>query len=222
MTQNSGPEDGHDNILIKRKSFKTSRFKNRESLKPGTRKSDNGLIIGAVVFWKVLILIVDREKTYGVMEKLLNLKDIFGWSCLGWACRIGNLTVIKKLLFQGVDWTKDFNPKGRTVLHPLSVFGHAHIVEYFIKLDSEHQEPFRVPKATDNFGMTCLHRACFSGQTQVVQVILKAVPELNFELFMVSTVLRLFLNLHSKKEKNLNLYWKINSTYRIWMSTKWR
>ena len=118
------------------------------------------------------------------MEKLLSHKDIFGWSCLRWACRIGNLTVIKKLLFQGVDWTNDLDPERRTILHSLSVFGHAHIVEYFIKLDSKHQEPFRITKATDNFGMTCLHRACFFGRTQVVKVILKAVPELNFELFL--------------------------------------
>ena len=127
---------------------------------------------------------MEREKTHGDLEKLLSHKDIFGWSCLRWACRIGNLTVIKKLLFQGVDWTNDLDPERRTILHSLSAFGHAHIVEYFVKLDSKHQEPFRVTKATDNFGMTCLHRACFFGRTQVVKVILKAVPELKFELFM--------------------------------------
>ena len=136
------------------------------------------------------------------MEKLLNLKDIFGWSCLRWACRIGNLTVIKKLLFLRVDWTNDLDPEGRTVLHALSAFGHAHIVEYFIKLDSKHQEPFKFTKRTDNFGMTCLHRACFFGQTQVVKVILKAVPELNFELFMGINCLTIALkSIFEEREK---------------------
>ena len=123
-------------------------------------------------------------KPLGDLKKTLTHKDVYGWTTLRWASQFGNFEVIKKILFYGVDWADDLDPDGRTIIHLLSAFGHAHIVEYFLKLDSKHQEPFRVTTAIDVFGMTCLHRACFFGRTEVVRVILKAVPELQFELFM--------------------------------------
>ena len=127
---------------------------------------------------------MERIRHHGNLKKVLTQRDSYGWTCLRWASRIGNFEVIKKILFNRIDWADDLDPDGRTIIHLLSAIGHAHLLDYFINLDSKHQEQFRVTKATDNFGMTCLHRACFFGRTQVVKVILKAVPELKFELFM--------------------------------------
>ena len=133
---------------------------------------------------QVFETIMERIRHHGDLKKVLTQRDSYGWTCLRWASRIGNFEVIKKILFNRIDWADDLDPDGRTIIHLLSAIGHAHLLDYFINLDSKHEEPFTVTKETDNFGMTCLHRACFFGQTQVVNVILKAVPELKFELFL--------------------------------------
>ena len=151
---------------------------------------------------KVFETIIERIRDHGDLKKVLTQRDSYGWTCLRWASRIGNFEVIKKILFNRIDWADDLDPDGRTIIHLLSAIGHAHLLDYFIKLDSKHQEPFRITKATDNFGMTCLHRACFFGQTQVVNVILKAVPELKFELFMgMNCLMIVSKSIFEEKEK---------------------
>ena len=123
-------------------------------------------------------LILEREERQGSLLKLLSPRDKFGWSCLRWACRMGNLQLMKQLLFHGMDWVSDLDPDGKTLLHLICALGHNHILNYLLNLDSKQEEPFGVTRRKDSFGMTCLQVACFFGQSESVMMIANRVPEL--------------------------------------------
>ena len=126
---------------------------------------------------------MNRAKRQGDLAKLLTLRDIYGWTCLRWACRIDNLKVIKALIFHGADWADDIDNEGRTLIHLVSTFGHAQILQYFLTLDMKQPEPLKVTLKEDNFGMTSLHVACFFGRVDTARLLVEKAPDLAHKLF---------------------------------------
>ena len=131
------------------------------------------------------VKITQRVNRQGDLHRLLAHRDIFGWSCLRWACRVDNLKVVKALIEnkdKSLDWTADLDPDGRTLIHLVRAVGHAHILRYLLTLDAKQPEPFKVTKTPSNspVGMTCLHIACLFGRAKIVKMLLEAVPDLLF------------------------------------------
>ena len=129
-------------------------------------------------------MVVNRAKAQNDLAKLLTLRDIYGWTCLRWACRVDNLKVIKALIFDGADLANDIDDEGRTLIHLVSTFGHAQILQYFLTLDMKQPEPLKATKREDNFGMTCLHVACFFGRVVTARLIVEKAPDLAYKLFL--------------------------------------
>ena len=128
-------------------------------------------------------MVVNRAKEQSDLGKLLTLRDVYGWTCLRWACRADNLKVIKILIFHGADWANDIDNEGRTLIHLVSTFDHAQILQYFLSLDLKLPEPLQVTEREDNFGMTCLHVACFFGREDIFRLIVDKAPDLANKLF---------------------------------------
>ena len=128
-------------------------------------------------------MVVNRAKGQGDLPELLKLRDVYGWTCLRWACRVDNLKVIKALIFHGADWVNDIDNEGRTLIHLVSIFGHAQILQYFLTLEMEQPEPLKVTRKKDTFGMTSLHVACFFGRVNTARLLVEKSPDLAHELF---------------------------------------
>ena len=131
------------------------------------------------------VMITQRAKRQGELVTLLARRDVFEWSCLRWACRVDNLTVVKALIEnkdKSLDWTVDLDPDGRTLIHLVCAVGHTHILRYLLTLDEKQPEPFKVTKSTANspLDMTCLHLACLFGRAEIVKMLIEAVPDLVF------------------------------------------
>ena len=129
------------------------------------------------------VMITQRAKRQGDLVSLLAHRDVFGWSCLRWACRVDNLKVVKALIGnkdKSLDWTADLDPDGRTLIHLVCAVGHTHILRYLLTLDEKQPEPFKVTKATSNspLDMTCLHLACLFGRAEIVKMLIEAAPDL--------------------------------------------
>ena len=129
-------------------------------------------------------MVVNRAKAQNDLAKLLTLRDVYGWTCLRWACRVDNLKVIKSLISHGADWAHDVDDEGRTLIHLVSTFGHAQILQHFLTLDLKQPEPLKVTKSEDNFGMTCLHVACFFGRVDTARLIVEKAPDLMHKTFL--------------------------------------
>ena len=97
--------------------------------------------------------ITQRAERHGDLVSLLAHRDIFGWSCLRWACRVDNLKVVKALIHdkdESLDWPAGLDPDGRTLIHLVCAVGHAHILRYLLTIDEKQSERFKVTKATSN------------------------------------------------------------------------
>ena len=128
-------------------------------------------------------MVLNRAKGQGDLPKLLKLRDVYGWTCLRWACRVDNLKVIKALIFHGADWANDIDNEGRTLIHLVSTFGFAQILQYFLTLDMKQPEPLKVSRKKDTFGMTSLHVACFFGRVETARLLVEKAPDLAHKLF---------------------------------------
>ena len=128
-------------------------------------------------------MVVRRAKGQGELAELLTLRDVYGWTCLRWACRVDNLKVIKALIFHGADWANDIDNEGRTLIHLVSTFGHAQILQYFLTQEMKQPEPLQVTRKEDNFGMTSLHVACFFGRVDTARLLVEKAPDLAHKLF---------------------------------------
>ena len=140
------------------------------------------------IYWncfefKTFQVVVNRAKGQGDLPELLKLRDVYGWTCLRWACRVDNLKVIKALIFHGADWVNDIDNEGRTLIHLVSTFGHAQILQYFLTLEMEQPEPLKVTRKKDTFGMTSLHVACFFGRVNTARLLVEKSPDLAHKLF---------------------------------------
>ena len=97
----------------------------------------------------------------------VNALTICGESALYWACRFGNIKVIKMLLKVGVNLINQKDENGRTPLYIACHMGHMQAVEQLIQAKADLSMP-------NNDGDTPLHEACLQGHLQIVEKLLQS------------------------------------------------
>ena len=105
----------------------------------------------------------------------VNALTIHGESALFWACRFGNIKVIKMLLKVGMNLINKKDEEGRTPLYVACQMGHVQVVEQLIQAKADLSIP-------NNRGDTPLHQACEKGHLQIVEKLLQSEVDPNVQI----------------------------------------
>ena len=104
----------------------------------------------------------------------VNALTIRGESALFWACRFGNIKVIKILLNVGINLINKKDEGGKTPLYIACDKGHVQVVEQLIKAKADLSIP-------NKSGNTPLHKACEMGHLQIVEKLLQSEVDPNVQ-----------------------------------------
>ena len=128
-----------------------------------------------------LILQSTYQQNIQDCKKLLEQKDATGCTFLRYACSQGyNSKVLKVVLYHtaavGIDWGKDSNENGDTLLH--SACQNSNIAVFITLLELDKKCKFIVTKKTNVRDESCLHYARKNSGKTIAKVLMQSFPDL--------------------------------------------